>query len=121
MRFGDTIYWAKVIRDEDGYITGWEKPIEITLEPNYFSLQPTRGYSEIVVFGQDIQKFYTAYAPYDVWGESFNEDDKFYVDYVKPEDEEEDGDKANARCRIVLYDNLFIKLIIEKLVVQNGN
>lgn len=121
MRFGDTIWWAKVEKNEEGQIVGWKQPQEIILSPNYFSLQPTKGYAEIVTYGKDIYKLYTAYAPFDIWGASFSEEDKFYVDYVKPLDEEEYGDKANARCKAVLYDNLFIKLIIERLAFADGD
>ena len=119
MRCGDIIYWAKVIKDENGRITGWDKPKEIRLQPNYFTLQPTKGYSEIVVYGKDIYKLYTAIALFSVWGHSFSEDDKFYVDYTEPGDEEENADNANARCKAVLYDNLSIKLIIERLSAPN--
>lgn len=119
MKCGDSIYWAKVIKDENKRIIGYEEPKEIILAPNYFTVQPTKGYSEIVVYGKDIYKLYTAYAPFDTWGESFSEDDRFYLDYAKPVDEEENGDNANARCKAVLYDNLFVKLIIERLAAPN--
>lgn len=119
MKFGESIYWAKVIRDEEGRITGYEKPEKITLAPNYFSLQPAKGYSNIMVYGTDINKTYIAYAPFSKWGNKFSVDDKFYVDYTEPRDEEEFGDNANARADDVSFQNLFIKIVIKKLVATN--
>ena len=119
MRCGDTIYWAKVIKDENGRITGWETPREIELRPNYFTLKPTKAYSDIVVYGKDVYKLYIGLAPFDIWGASFSEDDRFYLDYTKPTNEEENGDTANARCKAVSYQNLFIRLTIERLAAPN--
>ena len=120
MRFGDSIYYAKVIKDENNRITGYEKPIEIKLKPNYFSLQPAKGFSNIKEFGTDIDKTYIAFAPYSIWGHTFSEDDKFYVDYTKPGDSEEEfGDNANTRADAVSYQNLFIRIVIKKLVATN--
>ena len=118
MKFGETIYYCKAIRDEEGNLTGYEDPKPIILRPRYFSLMPTSGYSEIVVYGRDIKVNYTAYALYSAWGDTFKEGDKFYVDGHKPTaEEDEPGDKANAEIDNVRYDNFYVKLIIKKLAV----
>lgn len=118
MEFGKVIYYCKAIRDDDGILTGYEEPIEIRLRPRYFSLMPTSGYSEIVVYGKNIAITYTALALLSTWGEeTFKVGDKFYVDGAKPSaEEEEPGDNANAEIDNVRFDNHYIKMIIKKLV-----
>lgn len=116
MKFGSSIYYCKAIY-EDGILIGYEEPKEIILRPRYFSLMPTTGYSEIVVYGRDISRKYTALALLSVWGDTFKEGDKLYIDGAKPSaEEEEPGERANAEINDVRYDNYYIKLIINKLV-----
>lgn len=112
MKFGSKIYYCKKLEGVEKYA----EPEEIILRPKYFSLQQTKGYSDVVTFGKEITKLYTAYAPISIWGkDKFKEKDKFYVDYAAPsQDEESYGDNANAYISLVQYDNLFIKLIIKK-------
>ena len=111
MRFGDTIYYCK---KKDG-VEEYEKPIPITLKRNFFSLQPASEYSDVMIYGEDINKRYRAYANFKIWGMTFKEGDKFYVDYAKPCCEEY-GSKANAEITAVLYQNLFVRIEIRKLV-----
>lgn len=117
MRFGSSIYHCKAIYDDDHILTGYEEPEEIILRPRYFSLMPTSGYSEIVVYGRDIVRKYTALALLSAWGENhFKEGDKLYIDGAKPSaEEDEPGEKANAEIKDVRYDNYYIKMIIDKL------
>lgn len=114
MKFGDTIYYCK---KKDG-VEEYEKPIPIVLRRNYFSLQPASEYTDVMVYGEDINKRYRAYANFKVWGMTFKEGDKFYVDYHKPNCccNENYGENANAEITAVLYQNLFIRLEIRKLV-----
>jgi len=114
MRLGERIYYCK---KKDG-VEEYEAPIPITLRFNDFTLMATRGFSDIEIYGTEITNYYTAYAKLSKWGNNlFREGDKFYVDYAKPSvDEENYGDKANARIDSIIYDNLFIKIMIKKLV-----
>lgn len=117
MRLGERIYYCKkVVGKNDTF----EKPIEITLRFNDFTLMSTRGYSDIEVYGSDVVNYYTAYAKLSKWGKDFfTKGSKFYVDYAEPsQDEESYGDKANAYIDSILYDNLFIKIMIKKLVTN---
>ena len=112
MRFGDTIYYCKKKEGVEQY----EAPIPIVLRPNYFSLMPASGYSDVMVYGEDVNNRYRDYAPLKIWGTRFTEGDKFYIDYKKPIANEENGATANAEIKAVLYDNLFVKLEIRRLV-----
>ena len=115
MKFGDTIYYCKKVKG----IENFDKPIPITLKMNHFSLQPSKAVMDILVYGKDVDKIYIAYAPIKEWGANyFKEFDRFYIDYAKPTDDEEYGEKANAEIQSVSYQNLFIKLVIRKIVLN---
>ena len=115
MKFGDTIYYCKKVKGIDTF----DAPIPITLQPNHFSLQPSKAVMDILVYGTDIDKIYIAFAPINEWGAKyFKEGDRFYIDYVEPTDDQEYGEKANAEIQSVSYQNLFIKLVIRKIVLN---
>lgn len=115
MKFGDTIYYCKKVKGIDTF----DAPIPITLQPNHFSLQPSKAVMDILVYGTDIDKIYIAFASINEWGAKyFKEGDRFYIDYAKPTDDEEYGEKANAEIQSVSYQNLFIKLVIRKIVLN---
>lgn len=115
MRFGDKIYFCKKLKGVEVF----DAPQEIVLQPNHFSLQPTKALTDILTYGKDVDKFYIAYAPIDEWGAKyFKQYDRFYLDYAEPTDDEEYGEKANAEIVSVSYQNLFIKLVIRKIVAN---
>ena len=112
MRFGETIYYCK---KKDG-VEEYDTPQKIILRFNYFSLMPNTSYRDIKIYGEEIKKRYTAYANYRIWGNTFKEGDRLYIDNLKPMENEENGKNANAIIDGVLYDNHFIKLNIRKLI-----
>ena len=115
MRFGDTIFYCKKAKGVDTF----EAPVPITLPPNHFSLQPSKAVMDILVYGTDVDKIYIAFAPINEWGAKyFKEGDRFYLDYLEPTDDEEYGERANAEITSVSYQNLFIKLVIRKIVLN---
>lgn len=116
MRFGDTIYYCK---KKKGEVEEYESPIKIQLRRNFFSLMPASEYSDVVIYGEDINTRYRAYANFRIWGRTFEQGDKLYIDYAKPTSDEENAENANAEITAVMYDNLFVKIEIRKLV-QNG-
>ena len=59
MKFGDTIYYCKKVKGIDTF----DKPKEIVLRPNYFSLQPSKTLTDILIYGQDVDKVFIALAP----------------------------------------------------------
>ena len=77
---------------------------------------PTTAYEDIMAYGKDVSKRYTAYANYRIWGKTFKEGDRFYVDGLKPEANEDYGESANVVVDGVLYDNHFVKIKLKKLV-----
>ena len=114
MKFGDSIYLCKKIQGE---VEEYEAPKKIVLRRNYFSLMTSKSLKDILTYGKDIDKVYIALAPIREWGANyFKVDDKFYVDYAKPKDSEENGESANAVITSVSYQNLFIRLVIRKTV-----
>jgi len=115
MRFGEDIYFCKKEKGVDTF----SAPEKITLQPNHFSLQPSKSTTDIMVYGKDIDKIFIALAPIDVWGANkFKVGDRFYLDYAKPTDDEEYGEKANAEIISVNYQNLFINIKIRKIVIN---
>lgn len=114
MKFGDSIYYCKRIK---GKTEKYEEPKQIILKRNYFSLTTTKGLMDTLVYGRDVEKTYIALAPLRVWGrDTFKEGDKFYIDYAKPLADEENGESANAEIKSVKFQNLFVRLVIEKTV-----
>ncbi len=115
MKFGDKIYYCKKEKGIDTFAA----PKEIVLAPNYFSLQPSKSAMDIMVYGTDVENIYIALCPIDVWGAKyFKKYDRFYLDYAEPTDDEEYGERANAEIKSVSYQNLFIRLVIRKLVIN---
>lgn len=115
MQFGDNIYFCRKEKGVDNFAA----PEKITLQPNHFSLQPSKAVSDILTYGKDVDKIYIAYAPIAEWGAKyFKEFDRFYIDYAEPTDDEEYGEKANAEIASVSYQNLFIKIVIRKIVAN---
>jgi len=117
MKFGDTIYYCKKKKEE---IEEYEKPKAITLKMNFFSLMPASEYTDVMIYGEDINTRYRAYANFRIWGRTFDIGDKFYIDYAKPIENEEYGKSANAEVTAVMYDNFFVKIEIRKLVQTDG-
>lgn len=116
MKFGDTIYYCKKVKGE---VEEYQKPIPITLKMNYFSLMPASEYQDVMIYGEDINTRYRAYANFRIWGKTFNKGDKLYIDYAEPNYNEENGKDANAEITAVMYDNFFVKIEIRKLVQAN--
>lgn len=116
MKFGDSIYFCK---RKKGKVERYEAPVEIVLKRNHFSLMTTKGLMETLVFGKDIDNTYIALAPIKEWGrDTFHEGDKFYVDYAQPTLEEENGESANAVIKSVRFQNLFVRLVIQKTTLN---
>lgn len=114
MKFGDSIYLCKKVK---GKVEEYEAPKRIVLRRNYFSLMTSKGLMDILTYGKDIDKTYIALAPIREWGSDyFHEEDKLYVDYATPKDNEENGESANAVIKSVSFQNLFIRLVIRKTV-----
>lgn len=114
MEFGDSIYFCK---RKKGKVEKYEAPVEIVLKRFHFSLMTTKGLMNTLIYGPDVDNIYIALAPIKEWGRDyFHEGDKFYLDYAKPTPEEENGEKANAKIKSVKFQNMFIRLVIEKTV-----
>ena len=116
MKLGDTIYYCKKIKGE---IEQYEKPKPIRLKFNYFTLMPASEYTDVMIYGEDVNTGFRAYADFSIWGRTFDAGDKLYIDYAKPNDDEEYGKNANAEITAVMYNNLFVKIEIRKLVQSN--
>lgn len=116
MKFGDSIYFCK---KKKGKVEKYEEPVQIVLKRNYFSLMTTKGLMDTLIYGQDVDNTYIALAPIKHWGrDTFHEGDKFYVDYATPNGEKAYGEKANAEVKSVRFQNLFVRLVIRKTVLN---
>lgn len=116
MRIGDSCWFCKKLDKEiDGQF--YAKPQEIVTRARYFTVMGKSGNSDIVDLGLDEQSRLTAIAqPYARWKDTFSNGDLFYVNGLKPsEDEDYYGQNANYRVADVDYGNSRIRLRLEKV------
>lgn len=116
MKFGQKIYWCKKLKEPIG-IQEYASPVEITLIPGRFSIQPAGGYSALVQFGDKVSQFQTIVCqPYDIWFGKFSRGDKFYIDGFKPsKDENRYGEMANCVVDDVLNQQEVIRIILKRI------
>lgn len=127
MRNGKKVWYCKRISADNADVVEFAQPVEFTLKPHFLTVQPSNGYSEVVEFGKDVGKTWTAIGqPYKYWFDLVHEDDRFYVDGAKPTLEYDDngeliepddgwGMDANARIYSVRPQNEVVKFILKKI------
>lgn len=123
MRNGLLVYFCKKTSPKNADIETFAKPVAFRLRLGYLTVQPASGYNDVVEFGDNIGRTWTAYAqPYNEWVGKISEDDRFYIDGIIPDGfntsiEPEDGwgYDANARVYSVRPQNRAIKFILQKI------
>jgi len=116
MKYGQSIYWCKKLKEPDGF-NEFAEPEEIKLKPKEFSLQPASGYSANQQFGENVNLYQNIICqPYEKWFGKFKEGDLFYTDGVKPStDEEYYGQNANYRVDLVANQNKGIRVVLKRV------
>ena len=125
MRVGSSVWYCQRINNDNAE-TEYDSPIEIRTRFNYFTVIPatSRGYMEVMKYGEDIDSTWTAIANSRCFEGKINVGDLFWLDGEKPiteiEEEYGNGATATAVVKSVAYINLFIAITLtrNKEVVQ---
>ena len=120
MRFGKVAWHSKRINDFNAEIAEFEKPIKIVTRPNYFTIMQatTRGFLEIMKFGETAQNVWTVIANANAFDGKIKAGDLMWVDGEKPIDKVEEtygyGSSANAIVKNVAVVNNTISITLER-------
>lgn len=119
MKFGSTIWYANRVIENNAIVDKFNEPKSIILRPNYFTVMPatTRGYAEVMKYGEAVFKTWTAIANARAFEGEIKAGDVFYIDGHAPDEELEAqygfGTTANAVVKNVAIGNLTISIKLE--------
>lgn len=120
MRVGKSIWYCSRINDNNSEIPRFAQPVEIHTQFNYFTVMPatSRGFMEVMKYGEDIDSTWTAIANDQVFHGKIKEGDLFWLDDDKPITELEEkygnGATATAVVKSVSYVNLTISITLTR-------
>jgi hypothetical protein len=120
MRVGESIWHASRINSDNAEIAEYAEPTEIRTRFNYFTVMPatSRGYAEVMKYGEDVDSTWTAIANDRAFHGKINVGDLFWLDGEKPipelEAEYGNGATATAVVKSVAYVNLTISIILTR-------
>lgn len=80
-----------------------------------FNYQPANGDSDVLAYGERVQRMYKMLIPHKVYYNYFNEGDLVYADGITPENETYNGEKANYRVYSIRPQHLMIAIYFEKM------
>lgn len=117
MRMGKTIWHCMRINSDDVAIKKYDKPTPYRLRFGHLTVQPATGYSNTILFGEQIQKTWIMIANQAEFQGIFHEGDLLYVDDNTPnlsDSDYENGQNANAVIDSVREQNLVIYIVLKK-------
>jgi hypothetical protein len=120
MRVGDSIWHSARINEANSEISEYAEPTEIRTRFNYFTVMPatSRGYMEVMKYGEDVDSTWTAIANDRVFHGKIKEGDLFWLDGEKPipelEEEYGNGSTATAIVKSVAYINMSIAITLTR-------
>lgn len=120
MRVGQSIWHASRINEDNAEIAEFAEPIEIRTRFNYFTVMPatSRGYMEVMKYGEDIDSTWVAIANDRAFHGKINVGDLFWLDGDKPipelEEEYGNGSTATAVVKSVAYVNMSISITLTR-------
>lgn len=102
---GKTVYLSTRKNTDDVDVAEYEKPTEIVLRPNYFSITPavSRGALEFLKHGESVYDTWVATANARIFGNKIHAGDLMWIDGESPilELEEKYGNGATATAEVV--------------------
>lgn len=119
MKFGSTIWYANRVIENNAIVDKFSEPKSIILRPNYFTVMPatTRGYAEVMKYGEAVFKTWTAIANAKAFEGNIRVGDVFYIEGHAPDEELEAqygfGTTANAVVKNVAMGNFTISITLE--------
>ena len=120
MRVGERIWHSARINLDNAEVAEFAEPTEIRTRFNYFTVMPatSRGYMEVMKYGEDIDSTWTAIANDRAFHGKINVGDLFWLDGEKPipelEEEYGNGSTANAVVKSVAYVNMSISITLTR-------
>lgn len=120
MRIGKSVWIAKRIAKENATIPQYEKPQEIILRPNYFTVMPASSgnYLQIIQSGENIYNTWNAQANGNVFFGKIKAGDVMWLDGDKPiesvEKEYGFGTSATAEVKSAVENNFYISIVLER-------
>ena len=120
MRVGDSIWHSARINQFNEERAEYSNPVEIRTRFNYFSVMPatSRGYLEVMKYGEDVDSTWTAIALDRVFHGKINVGDLFWLDGEQPIPELEEeygiGSTATAIVKSVSYVNLTMSITLTR-------
>ena len=118
MRVEQSIWHSARINEDNAEIAEFAEPTEIRTRFNYFTVMPatSRGYMEVMKYGEDIDSTWTAIANDRAFHGKINVGDLFWLDGEKPmpelEEEYGNGSTATAVVKSVAYVNMSISFTL---------
>ena len=120
MRVGESIWHSARINEANAEVAEYSKPTEIRTRFAYFTVMPatSRGYMEVMKYGEDIDNTWTATANDGAFHGKIKVGDLFWLDGEKPipelEEEYGNGATATAVVKSVAYVNLTIAITLTR-------
>ena len=120
MRVGEAVWHSARISGNNAEINTFDTPTKIHTRFNYLTVIPasSRGYMEVMKYGEDIDSTWTVIANDRAFHGKINEGDKFWVDGAEPipeiEEQYGNGATANAVVKSVAYVNLYITITLTR-------
>ncbi len=120
MEIGEKVWHSKRIKSENEEIPSYEEPTEIKTQCNYLTVMQasSRGYMEIVKYGENLKNTWTVIANRQFFDGKFSIGDVMWVDGEYPIERIEQrygyGATANAIIKSVVPVNRTISITLER-------
>ena len=120
MRVGESVWHSARINLDNAEVAEYGNPTEIRTRFKYFSVMPatSRGYMEMIKYGEDLSNTWTAIAIDRAFHGKINVGDLFWLDGEKPIPELEEeygiGSTATAIVKSVDYVNFTIAITLTR-------
>jgi hypothetical protein len=120
MRIGQSVWHSARTNENNAEVAEYGNPTEIRTRFNYFSVMPatSRGYMEMMKYGEDLENTWTAIANDRAFHGKINVGDLFWLDGEKPIPELEEeygiGSTATAIVKSVDYMNIYISITLSR-------
>lgn len=120
MRVGESIWHSARINADNAEVAEFATPKEIRTHFNYFTVMPatSRGFLEVMQYGEDLDSTWTAIANDRVFRGKVKEGDLFWLDGEKPPEETAEdygySESATAVVKSVAYVNHTISITLTR-------
>lgn len=119
MRNGASVWHCHRISPANAEVPMFAAPVEYKLGFNHLTIQPTGGFTNVLEFGESVNKTWNGMATISAFDGVFKEGDVMYLDGKAPNAELESeygyGYTANAKITSAREQNKMIRLIIKTI------